>query len=133
MSELAKLEPKQRIYAMARAKGKSKRQSGLEAGAETPLAADKYGTRMSSNVQVQKAIDEAMVKQGLSPEYAVKKIGSVADMELDNRSAPTILKASLTILELHGWRKEDKPNMTLNINQFFGKARTKQRPVIDAE
>lgn len=127
MSELAKLKPRERIYATARARGLPKRQAALAAGAKGEMAADKYGTRMSGNVQVQRAIDEALVKQGADPEFAVTKIVNVASMELTHQAAPSILKASNTILELHGWRKEEKPNMTLNINQFFGKARSTKK------
>ncbi len=128
MSEMSKLSPRQKIYVTARAKGKSKREAALIAGAKTEVSADKYGTRQSNNVQVQKAIDEALVKLGADPEFAVTKIANVANMELDNKSAPSVLKASNTILGLHGWRKEERPNMTLNINQFFSKSRNKQQP-----
>lgn len=131
MSETAKLGPRQRKYVAGRARGLPKRQAALKAGLPTPRAADKFAERQSQNVAVQRAIDEALAKHELTADFAVSKIGSIANMELEARSAPSVLKASQTILELHGWRKEDKPNMTLNINQFFGKARTSKRPVIE--
>lgn len=77
--------------------------------------------------QVQEAIDNALIKLHATPEYAVSKIKSVSDMELNDRSASSVLKASNTILELHGWRKDERPTTTLNIKNAFFKPRDRQQ------
>jgi hypothetical protein len=115
------LTPRDKKYVAARVKGSTKRQAALAAGLPTPIAADKYAERVSKNVAIQKAIDDALVKHGADPEFAVQKIVNIANMELDNKSAPSVLKASDKILELHGYRSGEKPSMTLNINSFFSK------------
>lgn len=128
---LAELQPRQRKYVAGRAKGLPKRQAALKAGLPTPRAADKFAERQSKNVAVQRAIDEALLKHGADPDFAVTKIVNVANMKIDNKSAPSVLKAANNILELHGWNKNEKPNMTVNFNQFFSKFHGKK--VVEAE
>jgi len=70
-----KLPIKQIKYIDALAKGKSKRQAGLTAGAITEGAADKYGTRMSSNVRVQEALQPKLAKHNITLDTAIAPIG----------------------------------------------------------
>lgn len=76
--------------------------------------------------RIQQAIDNALINEEATPEYAVKRVKNVADQEIDNRSAPSVLKAANQILELHGWRKDERPQTKLQVNQFFTSSRNKQ-------
>lgn len=88
-------------------------------------------SRMLKDVKVQQAIEEALIKHEVTAEHAIKKVKAVSDMELDSKSASSILKASNLILELHGWRKDERPTTTLNIKNAFFKPRDTEPLPID--
>ena len=71
----AKLPIKQIKYVDAIAKGKSKRQAGLLAGAITEVAADQYSNRMSKNVNVQEALAQSLAKHNINIDTAIAPIG----------------------------------------------------------
>lgn len=109
------------------ANGKNATQAALKAYPnQTYGSAAVQGNENLQKPNVQQAIDEALAKSELTPEFAVNKIGNISSMEVNSKSAPSILKASTTILELHGWRKDDRPTMQLSIkNAFFNSSRRK--------
>lgn len=78
--------------------------------------------------EVQQAIDNALAKHELTPELAVKNIGTVANAELTDKNSGHILKANEMILELHGYKKNSSPELSLNINQFFNRNKSKFIP-----
>jgi len=128
------IDVKKKKYIAAQVAGKSKREAALAAGAKSIMAADKYGTRMSKDVQVQEAINKALEYHGATPEFAVGSIKKVAEQVENNPGAA--LNASVKILELHGWKAGERPNVTLQVkNAFFNGSRTKleQKPVVDGE
>lgn len=78
-------------------------------------------TNLKKKPKIQQAIDEALEKLGLTPEWAVEQLAKVAaqDDELGSKRL-----ASKDLLELHGWKKGDRPTMALQINSnFFGGGR----------
>lgn len=115
------LAPKEIKYVGARVSGKSKRSSALVAGAKTPIAADKYGNRMSKNVQVQQAIDDALESNGMTPEYLVSKLKDVIEQDKEIGAKRLAIKDGL---ELRGWKRGDRPTVVLDVqNAFFQQTR----------
>lgn len=91
------------------------------------------GGKVEKRPHVQQAIEAALEAQGLTPEWAVAQLGKVAkqDEELGAKRL-----ASKDILELHGWNKNERPNLELNIkNAFFqgGRQSRSNDDVIDVE
>ena len=103
-------------YIKARVEGKSKREAGLAAGAKTPKAADKYAERASKKVEIQKAIDDALEAQNLTPEMLVEELKSVI---VQNKEIGAKRLAIKDGFELMGWRKDERPQATLSINNAF--------------
>lgn len=122
-----KLSVKQKKYVAGIVQGKSQREAALKAGAKTPIAADQYAQRLSKNVEVQKAIDEALESQGATPEYAVKTLKEVADQtkEIGARRL-----AAKDILELHGWQRGQRPTVTLELKDGFFRT---SREIVDVD
>ena len=78
---------------------------------------------VNTKPHIQQAIDDALTLHGASPEWAVGQLAKVAkqDEELGAKRL-----ASKDILELHGWRKEERPQLQLNVkNAFFNSSRDK--------
>lgn len=87
---------------------------------------------VSRKPQVQAAIDAALNKVGATPEFAVQVLAEVAeqDKEIGARRL-----AAKDILELHGWRKDERPQNTLQItNAFFSNiVESNKKKAIDVE
>lgn len=109
-------------FAKAKVEGKTNLEAYKEAGYKmTGPSAQVDASIVKNRPHVQKAIEDALLKHGLSPEWAVQQLGKVAgqDEELGAKRL-----ASKDILELHGWNKADRPTLTLDIkNAFFGRGR----------
>lgn len=117
------LDLKQKRYVTARVRGASKQGAALIAGAKTPVAASQYANRMSKNVSVQQAIDNALELLEATPEFAVRRLKQIAEQDEEIGAARL---ASKDILELHGWRKNERPTVSLTVNNaFFGASRNK--------
>lgn len=88
----------------------------------------------SENLQkpnIQSAIDAALTYHEATPEFAVGRLKSIAAQEEEIGAARLAAK---DILELHGWRKDERPQMSLSIkNAFFGQSRDKAQTPIDGE
>lgn len=91
---------------------------------QTSHSANVQATQNLNKPSIQAEIDKALQKHNATPDFAVGKIVEVANMEVDSKTAGSVLKASDTILELHGFRKGQNPSIGLQVNQFFGKSRT---------
>lgn len=119
------LTPKERKFVNAIVQGKSKRSSGLIAGAKTPISADKYANRLSKNVKIAQAIENALEASALTPELAVKELRKIVVQDEELGAKRLAIKDAL---ELHGWQRGDKPNITLDIQNasFFNQARPSQ-------
>jgi len=78
-------------------------------------------SKIKNKPHIQQAIDDALVKHGASPEWAVLQLMKVAEQDKEIGAKRL---ASKDILELHGWNKADRPTLQLDIkNAFFGNAR----------
>lgn len=116
------LTPKQRKFVKAKVEGLSNRKAGEIAGAISPIAADQYAQRMSKNVKVQQAIEHALNKAELTPEFAISELKRVVEQN-DNYSAK---RGAITdVLELHGYHHQRQNNLQLNIKQGFFKVSSK--------
>jgi len=125
-----RLSGKQKTYIAEYIKnGKNGTRAALKAYGkpDKPVSYNTAHSISSENLQkpaIQEAIDQALIKLEATPEFAVNKVLSVASMELDGKTAPSVLRASEKLLELHGWRKDERPTMTLNVkNAFFNRPR----------
>jgi len=99
----------------------------------------KNGTAVNAHKKInqphiQEAINDALQLHGATPEFAVKRLKEIAEQEKEIGAARL---ASKDILELHGWNKNERPNLQLNVkNAFFGAARDNQhnqKEVIDVD
>lgn len=119
---MKKLTIKEAKYTKARIEGKNKRTAGLIAGATTEAGADKYANRMSKNVHVQKLIDEAMDAEGLTANKLISELRSVIEQDKEIGAKRLAIKDGL---ELLGWQRGERPNVTLDIKNanFFGQTR----------
>ena len=130
MVKTRKLRPltvKQKKFVANKIKGLNNTTAYIEAGYNVSTdVARANASRMLTKANVSEAIDLALTKLEATPEYAVSRVKDVAELEVTDRSAPSILKASTTILELHGWRKEERPTTQLKItNAFFSSTKPK--------
>lgn len=93
----------------------------LDPAASKEVAAVK-SSRMLRNDNVRKAIEDALKVHGATPEYAVGVLKDVADQDKEIGAKRLAAK---DILELHGWQRGDRPNITLDIKNasFFAATR----------
>ncbi len=127
-----KLSIRDRKFVRNKVLGMTNAQAYVEAGfkATTKEIANVHGSIKHRKPHIQDAIDEALTKHGLSPEWAVEQLGKVAEQDAEIGAKRLAAK---DILELHGWNKSERPTMQLQVkNAFFGNGRqTNQKEVID--
>lgn len=101
-------------------------------GNSNPASAAVTSSRLLKRDNIQRAIDKALDKVGATPEFAVQVLAEVAeqDKEIGARRL-----AAKDILELHGWRKDERPQNTLQItNAFFSNiVESNKKKAIDVE
>lgn len=126
-----KLTVKEKKFAAERIAGKSQLEAARAAN-YLPNANDATlrveATKINRRPHVQQAINDALELHGATPEWAVAQLMKVAgqDEELGAKRL-----ASKDILELHGWNKQDRPTVQLQVkNAFFQGGRT-ERQIID--
>lgn len=120
-----RLTIKQKKFVANKVAGKKNAEAYVQAGykATTRNVAEVEGSRLTNKPNIQAAIDKALEFHGATPEFAVGVLKQVADQE-DEIGAKRL--AAKDILELHGWRKDERPQMSLNIKQaFFTESRGK--------
>lgn len=127
-----KLNIREKKFVAYKVQGLTNAEAYVKAGYSAPkkITAQVQGSIKKNKPHIQQAIQEALDKQGLSPEWAVEQLGKVAAQD-DEIGAKRL--AAKDILELHGWNKAERPSMQLQVkNAFFGTGRqTDQRDVID--
>lgn len=111
-----KLSTKEKKYVTAIVRGSTKQQAGLKAGAKTPVAASKYANRMSKDVKIRQAIDEALAKADLTPEHAIMELKYIVDQNKEIGAKRLAIK---DVLELHGYNAKSAKTTNLNINNGF--------------
>jgi hypothetical protein len=97
--------------------------------ADPTLAAASAGVVASNtlrNINVQKAIEDALVNHGLTPDHAIAELSKLVDQD---EELAVKHRAISTTLELMGWRKSDKPMVSIEMTGFMGKSRT----ILDGE
>lgn len=114
-----KLTVKQKKFVSEIVKGsKSQAKAYVDAGysATTDNVARVEGSKLMKKPSIQMAIDKALEKTGATPEFAVQVLADVAE-QTEEIGARRL--AAKDILELHGWRKDTRPQTTLQINNSF--------------
>lgn len=118
-----KLTVKQQKFVKAIVEGKPKSHAYRDAGykAATDQVARTEGSKLSTKPNIQAAIDDALAFHEATPEFAVKRLKDIASQ---NEEIGAARLASKDLLELHGWRKNERPTVSLTVNQaFFSKGR----------
>lgn len=84
---------------------------------------------VSKKPQVQQAINEALELHGLTPEVAIGELSKIVHQDEEIGAKRLAIK---DVLELHGWRKDTRPQTTLQINNsFFTESRGREQ--VDSE
>lgn len=117
MSENTRLKPAEKKFVAEYVKTNNGTKSVMNAyGLANKASASVRSSRMLKKVSIQKAIDDALQKVGATPEFAVQVLADVAE-QTEEIGARRL--AAKDILELHGWRKDTRPQTTLQINNSF--------------
>jgi phage terminase small subunit len=128
-----RLTIKQKKFVAAKIAGKTNHAAYVEAGYSAPTlnTATSEGSKLHRKPSIQAAIDKALEFHEATPEFAVGRLKSIAAQDVEIGAARL---ASKDILELHGWRKDERPQVSLNIKQaFFTQSRTKAQEPIEGE
>lgn len=128
-----RLTVRQKKFVAAKVAGKTNVEAYKQAGydAKNRAIAESNASRLTRNESIQAAIDAALSAHEATPEFAVGVLKQVADQETEIGARRLAAK---DILELHGWRKDQRPQMSLNIKQaFFTEARNKRNQPIEGE
>lgn len=113
-----KLTVKQRKFVANKVSGMTNHEAYIKAGYSAPTltTATSEGSKLHRKPSIQAAIDAALEYHEATPEFAVGRLKSIAAQD-DEIGAARL--ASKDILELHGWRKDERPQVSLNIKQAF--------------
>lgn len=117
---------KRKKFVSAKVAGKTNHQAYLDAGysATTRHVADVESSKLLNKPEIQDAINKALEFHGATPEFAVGNVKRIAEDVENNSSAA--LNANKLILQLHGWKEGERPDMTINVkNAFFNGNRSK--------
>lgn len=117
-----KLTGKQQAFVTEYVKGKRNGTKAALQAYETadPTVASSIATENLNKPYIQQAIDNALLKAGATPEFAVNQLYEVA---LQSKELGAKRLASKDLLELHGWQRGDRPSQSLTINNAFFNAR----------
>lgn len=129
-----KLTIKQKKFVALKVAGKKNAEAYIEAGysANTRNVAEAEASRLTNKPNIQAAIDKALEHHGATPEFAVGRLKQIAEQEEEIGAARLAAK---DILELHGWRKDQRPTVSLTFkSSFFNASRNKgQDNVVEGE
>lgn len=83
---------------------------------------DVNASKLLNKPKIQQAIEKALEYHDATPEFAVGRLKSIAEQDKEIGASRL---ASKDILELHGWNKNQTPNVTLDIKNasFFNNSR----------
>lgn len=118
-----RLTTKERKFVNAKVKGLTNVDAYKQAGYSitSKKVASVNAAKVRVKPHIQEAIDDALSFHEATPEFAVGRLKAIAAQEKEIGAARL---ASKDILELHGWRKNERPTVSLTVNQaFFGKSR----------
>jgi hypothetical protein len=118
----------------ARVEGKTQLAAWKEAGysVNNKDAAQVAASQKFSKPHIQQAINDALEMHKATPEWAVLQLKKVAEQD-DELGAKRL--ATMNILELHGWSKNERPTLQLQVkNAFFDSGReVQERKIIDVD
>lgn len=119
-----KLTVREKKFVASKVKGNTNAKAYLEAGykASSRAVADSNAYKVLKKEKIQDAIDSALEFHGATPEFAVGNIKKIAEQTKEIGAARL---ANKDILELHGWQRGERPNVTLDIKNasFFTQTR----------
>jgi hypothetical protein len=120
-----KLTVRQRKFVANKVKGMTNHEAYLKAGyqASSYNIARNNSSKLMAKDNIQQAIDTALEYHGATPEFAVGRLKAIAGQDKELGASRL---ASKDILELHGWRRGEKPQLQIQVNGFFGESRTIQ-------
>ena len=109
---------KQRKFVANKVAGKKNAESYVGAGyvARNRNVAEVESSRLLRKPNVQAAIDKALEFHGATPEFAVGRLKQIAEQETEVGAARLAAK---DILELHGWRKDERPGVQITFKHSF--------------
>lgn len=130
-----KLTVKENKFAAARAQDSTNLEAYEKAGYSMNSNKNTLQTAASNintRPEVQKAIEAALTKHGLTPESAVGELAKIVAQDEEMGAKRLAIKDSL---ELMGWSKTERPNMHVEFKgNFFGMSRDIRKPnVIESE
>lgn len=118
-----RLTIRQKKFVTAKIKGMNNDTAYTQAGykASTNNVARVEGSKLMKKPNIQQAIDDALASQELTPEYAIGQLKTIVDQNDEIGAKRLAIK---DVLELHGWRKNERPAVSLTVNNaFFGNSR----------
>jgi hypothetical protein len=128
------LNIREKRFVKAKVEGKTNLQAFKEAGysVNNKEAAQVAASVKKNQPHIQEAINQALELHGATPEWAVLQLKHVAEQN-DELGAKRL--ATMNILELHGWSKNERPTLQLQVkNAFFDSGRqTQERKIVDVE
>ena len=116
-----KLTIKEKKFAAAKVAGKSNREAYELAGYSKNMnrnTTDVAASMIKGRPNVQAAIDAALAKHGLTPEYAVGQLAKIVAQDEEIGAKRLAIKDTL---ELHGWNKADRPQVHVKFEGSFFK------------
>lgn len=118
-----RLTGKERKFVLAKVKGDTNVDAYKKAG-YAPMnrkAVSVNASQIHTKPHIQQAIQDALALHEATPEFAVGRLKAIAEQDKEIGASRL---ASKDILELHGWRKEERPNLQVSVkNAFFNASR----------
>ncbi len=114
-----KLTMKERKFIAAKVKGQTDLAAYKNAGYS--ILKNNNSMRVNANKvkkrpHISEAIDKALLFHEATPEFAVGRLKAIAEQEKELGASRL---ASKDILELNGWRKEERPQLQVSIKSAF--------------
>jgi hypothetical protein len=123
---MKKLTVREKKLVAGKVAGKTNAKAYLDAGykANSRAVADSNAYKVLKKEKIKDAIDTALEHHGATPEFAVGVLKNVADQDKEIGAKRLAAK---DILELHGWQRGERPNVTLDIKNATFFAQTRQQ------
>lgn len=126
---MTKLTVRERKFVASKVKGSTNAKAYVEAGysVKKRSTADVNASKLLKKAKIQDAINQALEHHGATPEFAVGRLKEIAEQ---NKEIGAARLASKDILELHGWQRGERPNITLQVDNasFFHNSRPIDNP-----
>ena len=120
-----KLTIKEKKFAAAKAAGKTNREAYKDAGYSMGMkkeTIDVAASNINRRPTIQKAIDEALAKHNLTPDYAVQQLAKIVEQDEEMGAKRLAIKDSL---ELMGYTKNERPQVHVSFEgSFFERSRS---------